>query len=195
MIPEFFTVIGAIIASIGGLFYLYETILGRTKPNRVTWLLWGVFPLIIFVAQRVQGVEGASWASFVSGLTPLLVFVASFFNKKSHWKSSRLDYFCMTVGVCGIIAWIFSKNANLAISFVILADGAAGVPTIIKSYRFPETESWKAFAISSLGFGISLLAVPNLYFQTVSFLIYLFIMNTLIAVLALRNVPKKRFKL
>lgn len=187
MIPEYFTVVGAMIASAGGIYYLYETIRGTAKPNRVTWLLWGLFPLITFVAQRVQGVEGASWASFVSGLTPLLVFFASFINRKAYWESTKRDYFCMLVGLVGIVAWALTSNPNLAILLVIFADGAAGVPTILKAYNHPETESWKAFAISSLGFGLSLLAVPDLYFQTVAFLIYLFVVNTLIALLSARK--------
>lgn len=58
MIPGYFAIVGAVIASLGGLYYLYETITGKSKPNRVSWLLWGVMPMIIFVAQRVQGVEG-----------------------------------------------------------------------------------------------------------------------------------------
>ena len=58
MIPEYYAFIGAIIGSIGGLYYLYDTVIGRAQPNRVTWFLWGLFPMIIFVAQRAQGVEG-----------------------------------------------------------------------------------------------------------------------------------------
>ncbi|MGB4956878.1 MAG: hypothetical protein WBO49_00330, partial [Candidatus Saccharimonas sp.] len=87
MIPEYFAIIGAVIASLGGLYYLYETIVGKAKPNRVTWLLWGLFPMITFVAQRSQGVEGLSWATFAAGFTPLLVVIASFFNKKAYWKT------------------------------------------------------------------------------------------------------------
>lgn len=55
MLPEYFAIIGAIIGSLGGFYYLYETIVGKAQPNRVTWLLWGIFPMVIFVAQRAQG--------------------------------------------------------------------------------------------------------------------------------------------
>lgn len=84
MLPEYFAIIGAVIGSLGGLYYLYDTITGKAQPNRVTWLLWGIFPLIIFVAQRAQGIESISWTSLVAGLVPLLIVAASFFNTKAY---------------------------------------------------------------------------------------------------------------
>jgi hypothetical protein len=99
MLPEYFAVIGAVIASVGGVYYLHETIKGKTKPNRVTWILWGLFPMIVFIAQRAQGVNGLSWASFVAGFTPFLVFAASFYNKKAYWKTKPIDYALMSAGV------------------------------------------------------------------------------------------------
>lgn len=191
MLPEYFAVIGAIIASIGGLYYLFETITGKSKPNRITWLLWGLFPMITFVAQQAQGVKGLSWASFVSGLTPILVVVASLFNKKAYWKTDKRDYICMVIGFLGIILWAIMDNPNLAILFTVFADAAAGIPTIIKAKNHPETESWIAFAISSFGFGISLLSIQTWDFQNAAFITYLFVNNTIIALLAYQKPSKK----
>lgn len=52
MISENYAVLGALVASLGGFYYFYETIKGTAKPNRVTWLLWAVFPMITFFAQQ-----------------------------------------------------------------------------------------------------------------------------------------------
>lgn len=190
MIPEYFAVIGAVIASLGGLYYLYETIRGKSKPNRVTWLLWGVFPMITFVAQRAQGVEGVSWASFVAGFTPFLIVGASFLNRKAYWLSKPVDYICMAVGLAGIGLWAITNNPNLAILFSIAADMSAGIPTVNKSYKHPETESWIAYAISTIGFGIGLLAVPAWTFENYAFLAYLVAMNGVLAMLSSRKRPK-----
>ena len=67
MLPGYCAILGAIIGSLGGLYYLYATIVGKAQPNRITWLLWGLFPMIIFVAQRAQGVKDLSWTSFAAG--------------------------------------------------------------------------------------------------------------------------------
>jgi hypothetical protein len=189
MIPEHFAIIGAIIASIGGLFYFYETIVGRAKPNRVTWLLWGLFPMIAFAAQRAQGVEGLSWVTFAAGFTPFLILLASFINKKAYWKTEPRDYFIMAAAVMGIVLWALTDNANLAILFSLLADVLAGIPTLIKSYKYPETESWIAYAISAGGFGVGVLAIQTYNFEHSAFIMYLFVINGLLAYLASRKRP------
>jgi len=187
MIPEHFAIIGAVIGSLGGFYYLYETIAGKAQPNRITWLLWGIFPMVIFVAQRVQGVESLSWPSFAAGFTPLLIVMASFLNKKAYWKTQPRDYYLMAAAILGIILWAITDNPNLAILFALLADVLAGVPTLIKSYHHPESESWIAYAISTFGFGISILAIQTYDFENVIFVAYLFIMNGAFAVLASRG--------
>lgn len=187
MLPDYFALLGALVASAGGFVYLYETIRGTAKPNRVTWLLWGVFPIIIFVAQRVQGVQGVSWATFVSGIMPLIVVGASFFNRKAYWQSQRLDYACMVLGFVGIVLWGITKAPNTAIVFSMLADFAAGFPTLKKSYTHPATESWTAYAVSALGFVISLLAVHVWTFANFAFVLYLAVVNTILALLAARG--------
>lgn len=190
MIPEYFAVIGAIIASVGGFYYLYETLKGRTQPNRITWLLWGIFPMITFIAQRVQGVEGLSWATFVAGFTPFLVFGASFLNKKAYWKSRKVDYYLLVAAVIGILLWAITDNANLAILFALLADFFAAVPTIIKCYKHPESESWVAYCISFFGFGLGLLTISVFSFENVAFILYLTLVNGLMAALSFRKPAK-----
>jgi hypothetical protein len=191
MLPEYFSVIGAVIASLGGLYYLYETILGKSQPNRVTWLLWGLFPMITFIAQRAQGVEGSSWLSFAAGFTPLLIVAASFINKKAYWKTEPRDYILMAAALLGIILWLVTDEPNLAILFTLVADLFAGIPTLIKSYKYPETESWIAYAISTVGFGIGLLAIQTFDFQNAAFIIYLFVIQIVLTILTIRR-PKKR---
>ncbi len=194
MIPDYFAIIGAIVASLGGLYYLYETIRGKSKPNRITWLLWGLFPMIIFIAQRVQGVEGLSWVSFAAGFTPFLVLAASFINKRAYWKTELRDYYLMAAGFIGIVLWALTDNPNIAIVFALVADLLAGVPTLIKSYTHPETESWIAYAISTLGFGIGILAIQSYIFENYAFVIYLFIMNGTLAYFASRKLPRRSHK-
>jgi hypothetical protein len=188
VLPEYFAIIGAVIGSIGGFYYLYETIIGKAKPNRVTWLLWGLFPMVIFIAQRAQGVEGLSWASFVAGFTPILVLLASFLNKKAYWKTQPRDYYLMAAAVAGIVLWALTDDPNLAILFALVADLLAGLPTVIKSYRHPETESWIAYAISTLGFGMGVLAIQTFTFENYAFVGYLFLLNGLLALLASRRI-------
>jgi hypothetical protein len=187
MLPDYFAIPGAVIGSLGGFYYLYETVTGSAQPNRITWLLWGIFPMVIFVAQRAQGVEGVSWTSFAAGILPLLIFAASFFNPNAYWRSEARDYWLMAAAIAGIVLWALTDNPNLAILFSLLADILAGVPTLIKAYRHPRSESWIAYAISTFGFGLSVLSIHAYSFENTAFAAYVCILNGACAVLASRG--------
>lgn len=188
MLPEYFNIIASGIASLGGLYYLYCTIRGTVKPNRVTWFFWGAFPIIAFAAQFSQGVGLISWVTLAAGLPPLLVVVASYWNPEAYWEIKKSDYVFAAIAILSIILWQITDNANLALTFALLADLAAGLPTVVKSYKYPGTESWIAYGLSALGFVIALLTVDEWLYENVAFAIYLLVMNTLLTILALRRV-------
>lgn len=190
MIPEYFAIIGAVIVSLGGLYYLYDTIRGRSKPNRITWFLWGLFPMIMFIAQRAQGVEGVSWLSFAAGFTPFLVLLASFMNKQAYWQTRARDYYLMAAAVLGIVLWMVTDNPNVALLFALAADILASLPTLIKSYQHPETESWVAYAINTLGAALGVLALQSFTLESTAFIFYFFLSNGVLAYFSFRK-PKK----
>jgi hypothetical protein len=149
--------------------------------------------MVIFVAQRAQGVEGLSWPSFVAGFTPLLIVTASVFNPRASWKSEPRDYYLMAAAIVGIVLWALTDNANLAILFSLLADMLAGLPTLIKAYRHPRSESWIAYAISTVGFGVSFFSVQTFNFKNTAFVACLLLMNAACASLASRGrAPRRR---
>jgi hypothetical protein len=51
VIDPHFVWLGAALSMLGAASYCRETLHGRVRPNRVSWLLWAVAPLIAFAAQ------------------------------------------------------------------------------------------------------------------------------------------------
>ena len=190
MLPSYFAIIAAIVSSLGTLYYFYETLKGKAQPNRVTWILWAIFPMIIFFAQRSQNTGVMSIISLSAGVLALLVFTASLFNKKSYWKTKPFDYACLVLAIIGMVLWWLSKDANVAIIFAIIADSLTAAPTIKKAYLYPKSESWQAYTLNSLGFFIGILAIQKWDFANYAFVIYLFAVNFLIALLAAKK-PKQ----
>lgn len=103
MLPTSFVIVGMIIGSIGAFWYLVDTIRGNVKPNRVSFLLWSIAPLIAFTAEIQKGVGIQSLMTFSVGFLPLLIFLASFINKKSEWKLTRFDLACGMLSLLGLI--------------------------------------------------------------------------------------------
>lgn len=143
--------------------------------------------MIVFVAQRAQGIDAVSWTTLAMGVTSFLIVLASYLDKDASWKTERHDYYLAGAALFGIIMWALTDNPNLAIAFSLLADLFAGIPTLIKSYKHPETESWRSYAISAAGFGISILAIQTIVFANFAFVFYLFIFNSLLAFCASRR--------
>lgn len=112
-----------------------------------------------------------------------MIFIASFVNKNAEWKVSKFDLFCGFLSILGLVAYLVTKVGNIAILFSIVADGLAAVPTLIKSFKYPETESAWPWLASSIGVVLTLLTLDRLTFANSGFIIYIFVVNTLIFLL------------
>lgn len=99
MLNENFVILGFVIQMLGSLRYLIKTIQGEVKPNKVTFFMWSLAPLIAFAAEIKQGVGIQSLMTFSVGFSPLVIFVASFLNKKAEWKLGPFDFICGTLSL------------------------------------------------------------------------------------------------
>lgn len=177
MIDERFVIFGVLLNIFGSIGYLIGTIKGNVKPNKITFFLWSVVPFIAFFAQITKGVGIQSLATFSSGFIPLLIFIASFVNKHAHWKLTLFDFICGILSVIGLMLWLITKEGNIAIFFSIVSDGFAALPTIIKSYKAPETENATAYLMSGLNGLITSLTIKQWTFAYYSFPLYLVLCN------------------
>ena len=173
MINQNFVYLGVLCSLLGSTSYIIDTIRGKTKPNRVTWLIIAIAPLIGFVAQLKQGVGIQALMTFIVGFNPLMIFLASFVNKKAYWKITALDIWCGVLALLGIVLWQFTKDPNTAILFAILADLLGIIPTVVQSYKFPETENWKVFLGGLFNSSITLLTIKIWDFAHYAFPIYI----------------------
>jgi len=162
--------------------YVRSMIKGRVKPNRVTWLMWSVAPMISFAAAVSSGVGLAAVPVFMAGFSPLLVFTASFAVKGAHWKLVKLDYACGILSALALVFWAATSDPDVAILFAILSDALASVPTIIKGWQHPETESPWPYLTGTFGGMTSFLAITAWTFSQYAFPAYLVVVGILLVV-------------
>lgn len=174
MLNENFIILGALLSFYGGLSYLIDTVKGKTKPNRVTWFLWALAPMIAFAAQLEKGVGLTALMTFMAGFNPTMIVLASFINKKSYWKLNKMDYVYGSISIFAIIIWQVTGEGNLAILFSIIADAFASLPTVIKSYKEPETENSTIFLFGMINSGLTLLTIKDWSFAQWGFPVYIF---------------------
>jgi hypothetical protein len=183
MIHSNFIIIGTLIGAVGSVAYLIDTVKGKIKPNRVSFLLWSLAPFIAFWAQIQQGVGLEALMTFSTGFLPLTVFIASFVNKQAKWKITAFDLICGILSILGLILWMITKVGNVAIFFSIVADGLAAIPTIVKAYKYPDTEIAWPWIASVFGVILTLLTLSTFTFANCGFILYILVVNTIIYML------------
>lgn len=173
VIDVHFVYLGAAIGAAGQAGYVVATVQGRTQPNRVTWLLWALAPLLAFAVEVQQGVGLRSLATFVFGFGPLVVFVASFANRAAVWRLRRLDYVCGALSLAGTAWWLVTRQGVVAIAAAIAADALAALPTLVKSWRRPDTEHPSVYLGSFANACITLLTVTTVSAPELAFPLYI----------------------
>ncbi|MBK7174271.1 MAG: hypothetical protein IPH84_13785 [Bacteroidales bacterium] len=180
MLHSNFVIVGTLLGTIGSVVYLIKTVKGKVRPNRVSFLLWAVVPFIAFFAQIEQGVGLEALMTFSTGFLPLTVFIASFVNKQAEWKLTKFDLICGVLSVVGLVLWMITKVGNIAILSSIVADALAAIPTIVKAYKFPDTEIAWPWIATVFGVIFTLLTLSTFTFANSGFIIYILVLNILI---------------
>jgi hypothetical protein len=178
-----FVYLGTALGAVGGLWYLRDTLRGTTQPNRVTWLLWAIAPLLASAVEWDEGVGLRTLTTFMLGFIPLLVFVASFHAPGAVWKIGRLDYVCGALSVAGTLGWLVTRSGVVAIGAAIAADGLAGTPTMFKSWSHPETETVWSYVGALVSTVILLLTITKWTTSVAAFPTFIVVMAGLESVL------------
>ena len=184
---QYLVFFGAALNLSGVAVYIKDTLKGTTKPNRVTYLLWSIAPMIASGAALVSGVRWAVLPVFMTGFGPFLVFLASFVNPNSYWKLRSYDYICGVFSVLALTLWGITSNPIIAIVFAIISDAFAGLPTLIKSWTNPETESGIAYFLAMLGTLTTFAAIKSWAFSEYGFASYIIFMDGLLTLAVYRN--------
>ena len=169
VIPSWFVLVAVVLSTVGSIDYLAATLRGTTTPNRVSFAIWGLTPLLIFVAQTTEGVGPERFLSLASSLMCLSIMGASFLTRTPAWPLRRLDFACGAIALAALGGWIVTGEGAVAIVLAVGSSVAATVPTVRKAYRAPHTERLSSWVLSSIGGMLTLLTLDSWTFETVTF--------------------------
>ncbi len=187
MLPPNIIYITVFVSLVAFFFYFKNIIYGQTKPNLVSWFIWMLAPFIGVFFQLKAGGGLAALPVFLAGAGSLLVIIFSFRNKNAYWKLTRLDIICGILSLTALVFYIYTHNLSISILFAILSDGLAFIPTFIKSWKSPETETNSVYFADIFNNILGLLMIKNWSFTIYSFLIYLALFNTIEVIILYRK--------
>lgn len=186
-------IFSALLTIIAASAYIRDTLRGKTKPNRVSWFLWALLPLIGTAAAFRAGAD--IWATirvFLAGFLPLIIFLASFWNQKSYWRLTFFDWLCGIFALLAIAVWLITDSPRTAILFAVIGDGFAALPTFVKAWKYPQTETGVTYLINLLAVLLVIPSIPVWNIENSAFQIYLFITNLILIISIYRNKFMKR---
>jgi hypothetical protein len=193
MISPDFALLAALLPPAGFASYIRGTLHGRVQPNRVSWALWAVSPMVAFAAELAGHVSAPVAAvTFGLGFGPLLVVVSTFARAGGAWRLGLADYACGAVSVLALAAWAVTGRGDAAIALSIAADAFAAAPTIAKSWSHPESESAGTYVASGTAGVVALLALPSWRFAGYGFPLYVAAVCAVITVLVVVPRPAAR---
>jgi len=183
VLNESFVYVGIVIPFLGDGFYIRDTIKGLTQPNRVSWLMWGIATSLVGFAQIRQGVVLPCLLSFAIGLGDLLVFGVSFIRGNGVWKLGPFDLACGIASALGLIVWAASSNNTAALIAFVVADAFATIPTLMKSWLAPQSETTAVYLASVVSSAMVLATVLVWTSAAVAFALWLAAINFLLVIL------------
>lgn len=161
--------------------YVRDTVRGRTRPHRGTWLIWGVLALVASFSQRA---EGASWSLVLTAsqaILTALVFVLAI--RHGEGGLARIDLSLILVAFAGVVGWLLVREPLVAVMCVIAADLIAAAMMTPKAYRDPHSETLAMYALASVGGALAAGAVGALDAALLVYPIYYCLINGALALL------------
>lgn len=124
---------------------------------------------------------------FLAGFLPLLIFLASFVNRKSYWQLGLFDWVCGACALLAVSVWVVLDSPILAILFSVIGDGFSSLPTFVKAWKHPETETGITYVVGLIAVLLVIPSMPNWSIENSAFQIYLIGANLILVVFTYRK--------
>lgn len=189
---ELFGILSSVVLIVGMVPYLRDVIRGDVKPHAMSWLGWS---LITALGGLAMVSDGAGWVVamlFANSITCFSIPITALIKRTAVWSVTKADSVLFILGGIGIILWQTLDLPVLALVCAIFADMSFGIPTIIKTYRDPSSETPTAWIFSVVAEIFALLAITQLTFSEIAYPTYLLIYDGLMVLIVIGIIRRRK---
>jgi hypothetical protein len=155
------------------------------RPHPVSWLLWSIIGVVNLVFYTQTGATYSQIIAYMSFFLPFLIFL---FSAKA-WKGgfSLIDYCCLSVSLIALIFGFVYDNPVLGLTLnILLSDFVAFIPTILKTYKDPKSETASTWFITIIANILTIAVINQWTFGIILLPVYTLIMNTVVLLCCIR---------
>lgn len=156
-------ILGGLIFIIGDFPYIDDIFKSKTKPHRVSWLIFFILDLIFLINQYALHATNSLWLIYAWTSIAFLIFILSI--KKGVGGFAKLDVLCLIGALIGLLFWALLKTPLISLYCNLIVSAIAFVPTIKKSYLDPSSETKISWFTAALAAVLATVSVGKLNYQ------------------------------
>ncbi len=173
--------VSTVLALVSPLPYIISILKGKTRPHRTTSFVLLVITVISTVSLLAEHDKVALWLAGASAVQMIFIFALSIPYGMGGW--SRADIICLICAMAGIILWKITRDASLALYLSVTADAIGMIPALLKTFRYPKTETWVFYAMNVGAAVCNLFAVSAWNVHATLYPLYIMSVNMLMVCL------------
>lgn len=177
---EIFAVSSLAVSIAANIPYIIETIQGKVKPERISWLLWTLLGGTYFFSAVFS--DGAIWFTFGELIGPVIILLLSL--KYGVGGKSRFDKYSLGVALIAFCLLFILEGVLISLLLALFIDGIGATLTIRKLLLDPASESRNFWALAAVAGVLALLSLRTYNVETVLFPAYVVLLSVFIAVKA-----------
>jgi len=185
-------ILAGIISASAYIPYIRDILAKTTKPERASWIIWVVLTGIAFFSQLAKGATTSLWLPGIETIGVTIVFLFSL-----HFGvggMTKRDTFILICAASGLLLWYFTKEPAVALYIIIAVDAIGTVPTIIKSYEDPGSETLTTWVMVAIAGIFAMIAVGSFNIILLSYPFYIFAANAATALAMVLGKNKKKLR-
>lgn len=140
--------------------YILQIFKGKVRPHVISWLIWGISTMVIFIAQILDGAGVGAWPIGVSAALTLCVALLAFLHR-ADTQIDRKDKLAFIGTMLALPIWYVTAEPLYAVLILTLVDLSGFIPTLRKINRDPYSESVIFFALFAIRNLLVLLALEH----------------------------------
>lgn len=148
-----------ILGVIGAFAYIRDTYTKKTLPHRFAWLIFLILSVVSFASQAALGAEASLFYAGWFVVNNIIIVSLSFRKNGGYGNINTINVVCLVIALGGIILWKTLSSPLLALISVLIADGIGAVMIVIKSYKYPQSETLIMWVLGIVASGLAALSV------------------------------------
>ena len=160
--------------------YIRDIFAGKTKPERISWLIWAILGSIAFFSQLAKGASYSLIMTGVMAMGDLLTFALAI--KCGLGGFLKRDIIALIGAGIGLFLWYITEEAAVALFIVIGIDATGAILTVLKSYEKPTTETVSSWVFCAIGGFLGCVAVGSFNLVLLAFPFYIFLASLAILI-------------